>query len=81
MLSRAAILILAAMLLAMSFQVVGKFQAVTFLYGLFGIVAYIGLTHAASLREKFNEDATVRTKRALAERRLSAAEVPPPEAD
>lgn len=80
-LSRAAILILAAMLLAMSFQVVGKFQAVTFLYGLFGIVAYIGLTHAASLREKFNEDATVRTKRALAERRLSAAEVPPPEAD
>lgn len=73
LISRAAIPILAAVLIGMSIQTVGPIQIVTALYAVFGLLAYIGLTHAANLRERIKEDETIRIKRELAERRLASA--------
>ena len=74
--SRAAILILAAVLMGMSIQATGNIQIVTFLYSMFGIFAYIGLTQAANIRERLMSEETIRIKRELAERRLVASRTP-----
>ena len=71
--SRAAILILAAILMGMSLKAAGKIQIVTALYSVFGVLAYIGLTHAANLQQRRKEDEAIRIKRELAERRLVTA--------
>lgn len=68
--SRAAIPILASVLIGMSIKATGRVQIITALYAMFGMLAYVGLTHAANIHQRRREDEAVRIKRELAERRL-----------